>query len=320
MSEFHEEGGSKNEAPEEGFDEEDAADPNAFDDGDHPASEDRGEPPSEEGPERFGGEEDGGQEESGVREVVTPGQVLGAKSKDLLPGFGTVPDPKGNIISLYVGFLQKHGKYVNVVPFKGRYIPRVGDKVIGKIIDKNVVLWKLDINAPCVAILRAGDAGDGDRGRREYGGGGGGGGSRGGPPQVRRRFDRGGKKEDTSQFSAGDTIIAKVLKYDRTTEPSLTTVGPDLGPIRGGFMMDIAVPKIPRLIGKAGSMIKLLNTLTSCKIFVAQNGVVWIKGRKIDEERILIKAIRKIENEAHMIGLTDRVKEFVESEMKKIKA
>jgi exosome complex component RRP4 len=110
------------------------------------------------------------------------------------------------------------------------------------------------------------------------------------------------------------------LKYDRTTEPSLTTVGPELGQIRGGFLLEIAVPKIPRLIGKAGSMIKLLNTLTSCKIFVAQNGVVWIKGRKVDEERILIKAIEKIENEAHTIGLTDRVKEFVENEMKKLKA
>lgn len=316
MSEFHEEGGLKDEAPEEEFDEEGSTDPDSLAEGDVPAGEGRGQPPSEEGPEKYDDEDEGGQDESGTREVVTPGQVLGAKGKDLSSGFGTVTDPKGNIISLYVGFLQKRGKYVNVIPFKGRYVPRVGDKVIGKIVDKNVVLWKLDINGPSVAILRAGDAGDGDRGRREYGGGGG---DRGGPPQVRRRFDRGGKKDDTSQFGVGDTIIAKVLKYDRTTEPSLTTVGPELGQIRGGYLLEIAVPKIPRLIGKAGSMIRLLNTLTSCKIFVAQNGVVWIKGRKVDEERILIKAIKKIESEAHTIGLTDRVKEFVENEMKKLK-
>jgi exosome complex component RRP4 len=320
MSEFHEEGSPKDEAPEEGIDEEGPADPDTFDEGAPPAGENRGAPPTDEGPDKYGGEDEGGQDDSGTREVVTPGQVLGAKGKDLLSGFGTVTDPKGNIISLYIGFLQKRGKYVNVIPFKGRYIPRVGDKIIGKVVDKNVVLWKLDINAPSVAILRAGDAGDADRGRREYGGGGGGGGGRGGPPEVRRRFDRGGKKEDTSQFGVGDTIIAKVLKYDRTTEPGLTTVGPDLGQIRGGFLLEIAVPKIPRLIGKAGSMIKLLNTLTSCKIFVAQNGVVWIKGRKVEEERILIKAIKKIEEEAHTVGLTDRVKEFVENEIKKLKA
>ncbi|NMC05755.1 MAG: RNA-binding protein [Candidatus Lokiarchaeota archaeon] len=319
MSEFREEGGLKDEAPDEEFDEEGPSDPANLGEENIPAGEDRGQLPPEEGPEKFDGEDEGGQEEMGTREVVTPGQVLGAKSKDLSPGFGTVTDPKGNIISLYVGFMQKRGKYVNVIPFKGRYVPRVGDKVIGTVVDKNVVLWKLDINAPSVAILRAGDAGDGDRGRRDYGGGGGRG-ERGGPPQVRRRFDKGSKKDDTSQFNVGDTIIAKVLKYDRTTEPTLTTVGPELGQIRGGFLMDIAVPKIPRLIGKAGSMIKLLNTLTSCRLFVAQNGIVWIKGRKIEEERILIKAIKKIESEAHTIGLTDRVKEYVENEMKKVKA
>nr|MDO8112930.1 KH domain-containing protein [Candidatus Sigynarchaeota archaeon] len=167
-----------------------------------------------------------------------------------------------------------------------------------------------------VAILRPGDAGDADRGNRrpDYGGRGG-----GGPPQVRRRFDRGGKKEDTTMYNVGDIIIAKVLKFDRTTEPTLTTVGPDLGPIRGGFLVEIPVPKIPRLIGKSGSMIKLLNGLTGCKIFVAQNGVVWIKGRRTEEERIILKAIKKIENEAHIVGLTDRVKEFIETEMKKLK-
>jgi len=56
-------------------------------------------------------------------------------------------------------------------------------------------------------------------------------------------------------------------------------------------------------------MIKLLNTLSSCKIFVAQNGVVWIKGRKVEEERILIKARSEDRKRAHTIGLTDRVKD-----------
>jgi exosome complex component RRP4 len=318
MNEFNEQHNLKDEAPKDGPGEEGAGKLDEFDAG-------SGVPSSpEQPPERFAEEDEGEQDESANREVVTPGQVLGARSKDLLSGFGTVTTPQGNIISLYVGFLQKRGNYMNVVPFKGRYIPRVGDKVIAKVVDKNVVLWKLDINAPYIGILRPGDAGEGDRGQRPDRGGPGGPGP-GGPgasgdaPQVRRRFDRGGKKEDTSQFRVGDMIIAKVLRFDRTTEPALTTVGPDLGPIRGGFMIEISVPKIPRLIGKGGSMIKLLNTLTGCRIFVAQNGVVWIKGRRIEEERVLIKAVRKIENEAHTIGLTDRVKEFVENEMKKLK-
>ncbi|HME51217.1 MAG TPA: exosome complex protein Rrp4 [Candidatus Lokiarchaeia archaeon] len=269
---------------------------------------------TEESREEIEEEEEGQEEmeETMPREIVVPGQVLGQKSKDLLSGYGTVTAPSG-IISLYVGFLQQRGKYLNVIPFKGRYIPHVGDKVIGKIFDKNVVLWKIDINSPYISILRPSDAGDSDRGNRRPERGG-----RGGGQEVRRRFDRGGKKEDTSAMNVGDIIIAKVLRFDRTTEPALTTVGPDLGLIRGGFLIDITVPKIPRLIGKSGSMIKLLNSLTTCKIFVAQNGVVWVKGRKPEDERIIIKAIRKIESEAHTVGLTDRVKEFIDNELKNL--
>ena len=267
---------------------------------------------AEEAPEEFEEEEEG-QDEMIPREIVVPGQILGQKSKDLLSGYGTVTAPSGNIISLYVGFLQKRGKYLNVIPFKGRYLPHVGDKIIGKIFDKNVVLWKIDISSPYVSILRPSDAGDPNRGDRRPDRGG-----RNGGQEVRRRFDRGGKKEDTSSLNVGDIIIAKVLRFDRTTEPALTTVGPDLGLIRGGFLIDISVPKIPRLIGKSGSMIKLLNSLTTCKIFVAQNGVVWVKGKKPEDERIIIKAIRKIESEAHTIGLTDRVKEFIDSELKNL--
>nr|MDO8117542.1 exosome complex protein Rrp4 [Candidatus Sigynarchaeota archaeon] len=232
-------------------------------------------------------------------------------NQDHLSGYGTIMDPHGNIISLYIGFTQNRGKYVNVIPFKGRYMPHVGDKVIGKIVDKNVVLWKLDINAPTQAILKPMDAGEDNRFNRYNDRG-----NRGGP-QMRKRFDRGGKKEDTSQYNVGDMVIAKVLRFDRMTEPALTTVGPDLGSIKGGFLTEISVPKIPRLIGKGGSMIRLLNSLTTCKVFVAQNGIVWIKGRNVEEERAILKAIKKIEVEAHTTGLTDRIKEFVTTEIRK---
>lgn len=249
--------------------------------------------------------------EDARREVVVPGQVIGTKSKDLLSGYGTITTKDGNIVSLYVGFIQQRGKYVNVQPFKGCYIPHVDDKVIGKVVDKNVVLWKLDINSPYIAILRPSDAGDPRQDSRGYGGG--------NQQNLRKRFDRGPRKESTVQYVVGDMLIAKILRFDRTTEPALTTVGPDLGPIKGGFFTTISVPKIPRLIGKSGSMIRLLNSLTTCKVFVAQNGVVWVRGKRIDDERIILKAIEKIEEEATAHGLTDRIKEFVEAELQKIK-
>ncbi|MHA1681698.1 MAG: exosome complex RNA-binding protein Rrp4 [Promethearchaeota archaeon] len=236
------------------------------------------------------------------RDIVTPGTVVGTKDGDNLPGRGTIADENKNIIALYVGFLQKRGKYLNVIPFKGPYLPHVGDKVIGKIYDKNVVLYKLDINSPYIAILKPSDDArqqqSRDRGRDRY------------KSRTRSR-----SQPTTSKYSIGDIVIGMILKFDRTTEPSMTTVGPDLGPIKGGFLTEIAVPKIPRLIGKNGSMIKLLNNLTGCRVFVAQNGVVWVKGRDPRAERVVMKAVKLIEREAHTFGLTDRVKEFISGEL-----
>ncbi|MBD3185511.1 hypothetical protein GF325_01685 [Candidatus Bathyarchaeota archaeon] len=249
-----------------------------------------------------GDDDEDDDDESRERDIVVPGQVVGKVDADTQSGYGTLANKDNDIISLYIGFTQKRGKYLNVIPFKGCYLPHVGHKVIGKIVDKNVVLYKLDINSPYMAILKPSDN---DRVSRSQGG-------------RRSRYKKKGgprSRSTTDEFDLGDIVIAKVLKFDRTTEPSLTTVGPDLGQIKGGFLTEIEVPKIPRLIGKSGSMIKLLNKLTSCKIFVAQNGMVWIKGSDPKKERVLIKAIRKIEQEAHTFGLTDRVKEFIDEQL-----
>lgn len=69
--------------------------------------------------------------------------------------------------------------------------------------------------------------------------------------------------------------------------------------------------RVPRIIGKKGSMITMLKKETGAQILVGQNGRVWISGKSRDEEAIIAEAIRKIEAEAHTTGLTDRVREFL---------
>jgi exosome complex component RRP4 len=53
-----------------------------------------------------------------------------------------------------------------------------------------------------------------------------------------------------------------------------------------------------------------------CNIFVTQNGRIWLKGEDLAHERLLIEAIRKIASEAHTVGLTDRMQEFLINEKK----
>jgi exosome complex component RRP4 len=100
-------------------------------------------------------------------------------------------------------------------------------------------------------------------------------------------------------------------------QPELTTVGKYLGKKNSGIAISIDPPKIPRVIGRNGSMIKLLKRLTHCNIFVTQNGRIWLRGDNIAYERLLIDSIHKIEREAHTSGLTDRMQIYIENEKKK---
>jgi len=120
----------------------------------------------------------------------------------------------------------------------------------------------------------------------------------------------------TEKYSIGDILIVKVLSADRLNKPELTTVGKYLGKRHDGLVITIDTPKIPRVIGRSGSMIKMLKNLTKSNIFVTQNGRIWLKSEDIAYERLLIDAIRKIEKEAHTVGLTDRMSEYIENEIK----
>ncbi|MHA1689683.1 MAG: KH domain-containing protein, partial [Promethearchaeota archaeon] len=242
------------------------------------------------------------------REIVIPGEVLTEDVQNYLPGRGTILNPKINaIISLTIGLKQISKNYVNVIPLRGFYTPRPGDKVLAIVIDKNPVKYKCDIGAKDFAILKPKNMMKKDRRRL-------------------RRIVKVGigdhkKEEEVESYEIGDALIAKVLSADRLNKPELTTIGKYLGKKTGGVIISIEPPKVPRIIGRNGSMIKVLKKLTKCNIFVTQNGRIWIKSEihadpsaAFAHERLLIDAIYKITTEAHTVGLTDRMQEFIENE------
>jgi exosome complex component RRP4 len=242
------------------------------------------------------------------RDVVVPGEVLTEDTKDFLPGRGTIYNSdRSKIISLNIGLKQVKKNYINVIPLRGFYTPRPGDKVIALVVDKNPVKYKCDINAKDFGTLKPKNTI-----KRGKMGSFRGGGSRGGD---RRGYSR--DENNTEKFEIGDILIVKILSADRLNKPELTTVGKYLGKRNNGVVITIDPPKIPRVIGRNGSMIKMLKDLTKSNIFVTQNGRIWIKGEDIAHERLLIESIQKIAMEAHTVGLTDRMQEFVINEKKK---
>lgn len=226
------------------------------------------------------------------RELVVPGTLLA--QGPFKNGRGTFKE--GNrIYSTVVGLVDIRNDFIRVIPLEGPYIPEVGDNVIGKIVDVKFSSWTVDIGAPYQATLRIQDA-------------------------VEEKIDL--LKMDLRKiFDIGDIIYAKVKAFNEVNQIDLTTKGMPFngGPLRGGQIVKITPSKVPRLIGKGGSMINIIKKMTQTRIIVGQNGWVWVSGRKEELERVAIEAIIKVDKESHIQGLTDRVKELLLTRLKELK-
>ena len=225
------------------------------------------------------------------KQLVAPGDLLA--EGDYIPGDSTYKENE-KIYAIRLGLVDYNGKRVNVVALKAFYVPAPGDLVIGKIVETTPGGWVIDIKAPQLARLRASDV-------------------------VERSF----KPETTdlpSIFDVGDLIIAKVVAYDRTRDPLLTVREPGLGKIMRGQLIEVTPTKIPRVIGRQGSMVGMIKKETGCQLTIGQNGWILISGRSPEDERLAVMALRKIEAESHTSGLTDRVTEMIKKERESVES
>ncbi len=219
------------------------------------------------------------------RQLVTPGDLLA--DDGYFAGENTYKE-NGKIYASRMGLANFEEKRVYVVALKSFYVPMVGDTVIGRVEEVTLGGWLTDIRAPHIAMLRASDA-------------------------LERPFKP--QKDDLpTLFDVGDMIIAKIVAYDRTRDPQLTILERGLGKITRGQVIEITPTKIPRVIGKQGSMVGMLKQETDCQIAIGQNGRILVSGKTPESERLAVMAIRKIEQEAHTTGLTDRVTEMLKKE------
>lgn len=208
------------------------------------------------------------------KDLVVPGEILA--EEEYYSGRGTFEE-NGRVCSSLLGLVSLRNKKLSVIPLKSKYIPKKGDVVIGKISDVKFSMWDVDIHSPYSAILPASEV-----------------------------FGR-EKKELSQVFNLGDVLFLRIVDVDEVKKVRLGLKGRGMGKFKGGLIVDIAPTKVPRLIGKKGSMINMIKDKTDCKIVVGQNGLVWIKGKE-DMEQITKDIIKLIEKEAHTSGLTDRIK------------
>jgi len=220
------------------------------------------------------------------REMVIPSQLLGdIKSKGA--GSGTFVE-NGKIYSELLGVLNENERYINVVPLKGRYDPTEGDFVIGIVEEPMASSWLVDINAPYPALLHVNEV----------------------PWDV--EFG-----ETERYLNQGDSIMAKVLQINVEKKLQITLNDRNLYKIKGGNIINVEPSKVPRIIGKKGSMISLLKKYTRCRIFVGQNGRIWIDGDEVGIAKVL-QVIKKIEDESLSYGLTNRIETLLKKDSKDV--
>ncbi|MGI0066868.1 MAG: KH domain-containing protein, partial [Thermoplasmata archaeon] len=110
----------------------------------------------------------------------------------------------------------------------------------------------------------------------------------------------------------GDAVLVRVENLDATGRIGVTMIGDGLGRLDGGAIVTISPAKIPRVIGRKGSMIESITQITGAHVAVGQNGRIWIEGTP--EAIVQVRhALEMIEDTGHRSGLTERVQELLRS-------
>jgi len=192
------------------------------------------------------------------------------------------------IMSTAIGFYEIEDNRVNVIPLTGLYTPKIDDLIIGKVMSHSALSWDVNINSYYTGMLPASDIFG-----RDY------------LPS----------KDDLSlKLCVGDIISTRIINAGGSRGPLLSISGQNLGKIDSGELVKISPTKIPRLIGKHGSMIQTIEASTNATITIGQNGLIVVSS---DETNGLLKAltaIRMVDEQAHLVDLTDKVKKMLESD------
>lgn len=217
-----------------------------------------------------------------IREIVLPGSYIGERKGRKLINCYTEGE---KVYSKVLGILKVSEEEIAVIPLAGKYVPKVGDRVIGVIDEIEVSGWWVDINSPYKAFLPLGEA-------------------------LEEFVDL--RKVDLSRFyDIGDVIFCRISKVTKNKIVQVSMKDMIARKLFGGVTIKITPFKVARVIGKGGSMIELIKNKTKCEIYVGQNGLIWIKGHNKEKA---IKAILTIEREAHTVGLTEKISKMLEGE------
>ncbi|MCL2550009.1 MAG: exosome complex RNA-binding protein Rrp4 [Methanimicrococcus sp.] len=215
-----------------------------------------------------------------TKRIVIPGELLSGNPS--LSGPGTYVSG-GKVYASVCGLLAQKGKF-SVHPLSGPYLPKKNDIIIGYTTVVTSSNWIFDINCPYEGLLHV----------MEY------------PIRVP-------SEEMTQHFNIGDTVLLKVTDVNSEMKIELTYKDSLCRKLTKGRLHEVPYSKVSRIIGRSGAMISMLKAKTGCEIFVGGNGRIWMNGDSEDMD-ILTSALKKIEADARVPGLTDLTAAYIDEQ------
>src|SRR3990167_6182629 len=173
-----------------------------------------------------------------TREIVLPGDEMGERKGRRL-GNG-VYEENDKVFSKFLGVPRINENEISVIPLSGTYLPRFGDRVIGVIESVEVSGWFVDVNSPYSAFLPLSEGVD--------------------------EFVDLQRSELTRYYDVGDIIFCRLSKVTKSKTVQASMRDFESKKLRNGVIIKVTPTKIPRIIGKEGSMIMMIKNKTKCEI------------------------------------------------------
>ncbi|UCD02959.1 MAG: RNA-binding protein [Candidatus Aenigmatarchaeota archaeon] len=217
------------------------------------------------------------------RDFVTPGEKL-VESMEFLPGRNCFREGD-NIFAKKTGLLHVSGRVLSVIALNGVYLPQRDDMIIGEVLDIQSNGWVIDIGAPYQAYL---------------------------PLSGVRGYLDAGKHDLSKVYDVGDMLYGKIKMVSSTQSIHISMFDRMCRKFTGGRIVKVNPAKVPRIIGKSGSMIDMIKNKTGCRVVVGQNGVIWMEGDRKETEEFVMELIDKIQHNSHVEGLTNEIEKILD--------
>jgi exosome complex component RRP4 len=92
----------------------------------------------------------------------------------------------------------------------------------------------------------------------------------------------------------------------------LSISGQNLGKIDSGELVKISPAKIPRLIGKHGSMIQTIESSTNATITIGQNGLIVLKCDDSAGLKKAVESIKMMDKALHNTNLEEKIQNILD--------